>query len=203
MKTSASWEKLKTQLLVLKDNPKALMTMAVMMLLLDGAVLLRGQFYGVTRMFVKADQLKTDIQNARTESHFIATYKNRQNDLKNEIARLNKMMILEGELPAVMESISKYAELSVVRILKIKPLLGIEQEQKALTKAAALPVENFRRQKISITAKSGFHQLGRFVALLENSGVFLDIKTIEIRSDEQEYMRQIVTILLEVLVRKA
>lgn len=184
------------RLSALKENTKAMMTILVIALLLDGAVFLRGQFISVMRMFASAGQLKTDIQTAKRDIQSFSNYKSRVVDLKTELAKLNKKTIVGEEVPVVIEAISKFADNSVVRILKIKPM--IEQDQKA----AATQQTGFKRIKIVITAKSGFHQLGRFIALLESAQNFLDIKSIDIRSDEQEYMKQLVIIVLEVVQAK-
>lgn len=189
-------KKMLDRLSTLKENTKAMMAILVIALLLDGAVFLRGQFSSVMRMFAGTGQLKTDIQTARRDIQSFSNYKSRLVDLKAELAKLNKRTIVEEEVPVVIETISKFADKSVVRILKIKPM--IEQGQKAATSQQT----GFRRIKIVITAKSGFHQLGRFIALLESAPNFLDIKSIDIRADEQEYMKQLVIIVLEVVEAK-
>lgn len=199
MKTPAALEQYKNQLSVLKENPKVIMAVAVLFLLLDVAVVLRGQFQTVGRMFVKAGNLKTEIQSAQTDANFFSTYKNRQADLKKEIEGLNKKIIAEEELPRAIESISKFAELSGVRILKIKPIADIAAVPKGATETAS---PSAQRQKISIIAKCGFHQTGRFMGLLESAPIFFDVRSIEIRSDEAEYAKQMVTLMLEVLLKK-
>lgn len=184
------------RLSALKENAKAMMIIIVIVLLLDGVVFLRGQFISVVRMFTGANQSKTDIQTAKRDIQSFSSYKTRLVDLKTELAKLNKKTIKEEEMPVVIEAISKFADNSVVRILKIKPM--IEEGQKSATAEQG----GFKRIKIVITAKSGFHQLGRFIALLESATNFLDIKSIDIRSDEQEYMKQLVIIVLEVVQAK-
>lgn len=185
-----------TRLSALKENTKAMMAIVIIVLFLDGAVFLRGQFTSVMRMFASASQLKTDIQTARRDIQSFSNYKSRVVDLKTELAKLNKRTIVGEEVPVVIEAISKFADKSVVRILKIKPM--IEEGQKA----AVSQQTGFKRIKIVVTAKSGFHQLGRFIALLESAPNFLDIKSIDIRSDDQEYMKQLVIIVLEVVQAK-
>ena len=203
MKSSPEFDKIKSQISSLQQNPKAIMAIVLIFLLFDVVVLLRFQFHAVAKMFTKATQLKTDITNAQTDAHFLSTYKNRQSDLKSEIAALEKRIIAQEGLPRVIETISKHADLSMVRILKINPVSDSASRRASLDNLGTDHAGQFQGQKVSIIAKCGFHQLGRFIALLESSPVFLDIKTVEIRLDDQEYMKQMVTIVLEVLVRKA
>ena len=63
--------------------------------------------------------------------------------------------------------------------------------------------KEFLREKISISAIAGFHQLGRFIALLENSPIFYDISKLEIRSDSKGYLKHSITIILDVIARKS
>jgi Tfp pilus assembly protein PilO len=186
------------QLSSLKDNPKAVIAIAAVVILLDLSLVLRGQWVSVGSMFKQARQLKSDIRNANDDARFFATYKTKVADLKKDLEGLNKMVVAEEDLPNAMESISKFADISVVRILKIRPIADM-----AAMKNSVKGAENFFRQKVTISAKCGFHQLGRFMALLEDAPVFFDIKSIEIQIDQQEYMKHLVTIVLEVVLKKA
>ncbi len=183
----------------LKDDPKAILIILAVVLLLDVAFILRGQVVSLGNMFKEARTLKTNITSAHDDAKFFTTYQNKVKDLKNELEGLNKKVVAEEDLPNSMESISKYADNSVVRILKIRPIADIASAKAVTSKSQ----ENFIRQKVTISAKCGFHQLGRFMALLENAPVFFDIKSIEIQTDQQEYLKHLVTIILEVVLKKA
>ncbi len=193
---------LKSHLSSLKENSKAVITIAVILFALDAAVFLRLQFISVGRLFSQARQLKTTITTARDDTRFISTYQKRLVDLKAELSGLSKMAVTEEDLPVVLESISKFADLSMVRILKIRPVMESRGDQKTAAKGEVNAKESFVRQKIAITAKCGFHQLGRFIALTESPPVFLEVRSIEIQTDPQEFLKQQVTIILEAVVRK-
>ena len=200
MKLPANKNELWEQLAVLKNNPQALMVLACVIFILDMGFLLRWQFVSIHRLSTEMSQLNTEIRNSGIDTKFSGTYKNQLSDLKNEIADLNKMVIAEENLPAVMESISKFADMCGVRIQEIRPVVESGAVDKATAAAAAKDV--FSRKKIFISVKSGFHQLGRFMALLESNSVFLNIKNIEIHTDQQETLRQMVTMTVEVVLRK-
>ena len=99
-----------------------------------------------------------------------------------------------------MESISKFADMCGVRILEIRPVVETAVPEKGAGGVVGKDV--FSRRKIFVSAKSGFHQLGRFMALLESNSVFLNVKNVEIHTDQQETLRQMVTMTLEVVIRK-
>ena len=200
MKLPANKNELLEQIAVLKNNPQAVIAVACVIFILDIGFLLRGQFASVRRLSTEVSQLNTEIRNSKIDTKFSQTYKNQLSDLKNEIANLNKTVIAEENLPTVMESISKFADMCGVRILEIRPVVETAVPEKGAGGVVGKDV--FSRRKIFISAKSGFHQLGRFMALLESNTVFLSVKNIEIHTDQQETLRQMVTMTLEVVVRK-
>ncbi len=183
----------------LKNNAKAVLGIAVFLLIIDGAVILRGQFLGVGRMFASAKKLNADIKDAQGAQKFSMTNKDRVPVLEKEFAEVNKKIIKDEELPKALEIISKLAERSSVRIQQLRPLVDPAIVKQQLQNSTA----TYLRQKISLTVVTSFHNLGTFVALLENSSIFFDIRQIDIRVDEKEVNKQSVTILLEVVVKKA
>ncbi len=179
-------------------NPKAMAAIIAVIVLLDVGVILRWQTVSVGRLFKEGWKLKSDIAATRDASKSSSARKARLEELRLQSDQVNKMIVGEGALPVALETISKYAEISSVRILRIQPIEIVKTD----AKAPALPA-NLKRQRISIAARSGFHQLGRFIALLESAPIFFDITNLEIQGDDQEYGKQAVTIVLEVLMRKA
>ncbi|MEK7849773.1 MAG: hypothetical protein AAB213_02995 [Candidatus Omnitrophota bacterium] len=187
-----------------KDDVKVIIAIAAVVFFLDAVFVLRFQFVSVGRMCKEASQLKVGIKSTRDDAKFISTFKNRSSDLKKEIDELGKMVITEGDMPKALENISQFADISAVRISKIRPILESgTADAKISNKGSLKGQEVFSRKKISIFAKCGFNQLGRFMALLESSPIFFDIKSIEIQTDQQDYTKHTVTIILEVAIRKA
>jgi Tfp pilus assembly protein PilO len=188
------------QLAALKDNPKFVIVMVIMIFILDIGLILRGQLVSLGGMFKEAKKVKANILDAHTDAKFFMTYKTNVADLNKQLDTYNKMVILNEDLPGALESITKFADMSGVKIFNIKPVTGASVQEIPATKGA---VVSFVRQKVSISAKGGYHQLGRFMALLEDAPVFFDIKSLEIQTDQQEYTKHLVTIVLEVVIRKA
>ena len=182
----------------LRSNPKAIAGIAIAFFVLDVSFLLRGQFSQIGRAMSEARKLKTEYATASSDIKLAATYQKRLNELNGEETGLEAQIPPEGNMPNILEAISKFADMSSVKILRIGPVADARTASVA-DKTGELKVV---RQKISLTARCGFHQLGRFVALLENAPQFFDIKSLEIRVDDQDLMRQIVTMLVEVAVRK-
>lgn len=186
-----------------KGNPKSVASAVGIIFIIDIFILVRLQFIPLVNAFSTARRLKKNIRQAQDDATFASAYKQNAKRLQDELATAEKQIAMEDGLPLVLESISKFADMSAVRILKIKPSGGMET---ALTPSAApgtfQPEQALSRRQITATLKGGFHQIGRFVALLESSPVFLDVRKLEIQADESEYAKQSATIVLEVVVKK-
>jgi len=199
----SSFSDFNTLLKDFKNNANAVIALAAVIFILDGATILRWQFTSLGRLFSESAKLTREIKTTDVDSKLSPTFKIRLADLQNEIETLNKMVIKEERLPSVIESISKYANLSNVKLLTIKPL-GVVASATAPVKSSVVVAggKELIRERISMSGRSGFHQLGRFVAFLESAPVFLDITNLEIRTDAQDFMHQSDTIILEVAVQK-
>ncbi len=184
----------------LKDNSKVLLAVLAVVFLIDGFILVRFQFMPLLKMWSEARKIKTEIVQARLDSKSTDNFKSRLKDLKAEIDVLQKKAVDESDLQRILENISKYAELSSVKILKIRPMSEARARQKPIEISKT---EQLIREKISITAVSGFHELGRFLGLLESSPIFFDIRKLDIRAGSEEYRKHSITIFLDVVLRKS
>jgi len=183
---------LKEKALAFLEKPHAFLAVVGVILLLDAALILRWQFASLGNIFKEAGKLKSDIVATYDESKASEAQKEQFKVHLAEQERLNNMILGARELPKVLESISEFAKISSVRILRIQPVdVGKRPQDTGDDKPL--------KQKISVTAKAGFHQLGRFIGLLEGGSVFVDFKNLEIKGDmKQPGKQQHVTILLEV-----
>lgn len=192
--TSMDTKALKMQALALLEKPQAFLAIVGVVLLLDAAFIVRWQVVSLGEMFKEARKLKSDIVATYGESRETESQKKQLTDYLARQEQMNNMIIGPQDLPKVLESISKFADIASVRILRIQPV--------DVGRPSGPGTDKFARQKISITAKGGYHQLGRFAGLLESAAVFVEFKNLEVKGDQAEPGRQHVTILLEVLRRR-
>jgi Tfp pilus assembly protein PilO len=97
--------------------------------------------------------------------------------LKAEYGTYSKRLPQEKEIPEFLEGLASSAKTSRVRILSMTP----SELKKA--KSGGKGGEYYREMPILITAKSGFHQLGRFIADLEQRGRFITVSDLSIKND--------------------
>src|SRR3989338_6629772 len=88
-----------------------------------------------------------------------------------------RLLLHEGEIPGLLESIAGLARKSGVKIINVKPIPGQD-----LSKGA----ENgpCSQVAVAIIARAGYHELGAFAGQIENAGKFMKIADIRIASNK-------------------
>jgi Tfp pilus assembly protein PilO len=161
---------------------------------LDVVILSKFQILPLVRTFSKAAQLRSQLAQAGKDMKSSSTYKTQLKILRHELVKLDERTTSEEDLPAVLEVISKFAEDSGVRILSLKPIAS-----------SVVPVagkeDALMREKITLSLESGFHDLGAFMAMLENSRIYFHVVRAEIRAGREQ--KEAITIVLEVVLKKA
>jgi len=95
--------------------------------------------------------------------------------LREELNGYSRGLPDQKEITEFLEDLSAIAKTSDVKILSITPS-GLEAAEKGKSEKVY-----YREMPIMITAKSGYHQLGRFVSNLEKGERFVTIEDLEIR----------------------
>ncbi len=126
-------------------------------------------------MTTKVNKLRADLRKAETDI-------SRIDKLKADIARYDEKMGSYGELlpteegiPTLLESLADMARGSSMKIVSIVPVKNKEKMPQRGQAYQAIP--------IVISARAGYHELGRFFSTLENSGRFMKIADIRIKSN--------------------
>ena len=99
--------------------------------------------------------------------------------LKKELAAYSKGLPNKKEIPEFLEDLSSIAKASKVKILSITP-----SELKSV-EAGGDVSKYYLEMPIDITAKSGYHQLGKFINNLEKGERFVTIKDLRIQYDSR------------------
>jgi type IV pilus assembly protein PilO len=98
-------------------------------------------------------------------------------ELKAEYEAYSKRLPQEKEIPAFLEGLASIAKTSRVMISSMTP----SELKKA--EGGKKGGEYYREMPILITAKSGFHQLGKFISGLEQRGRFITVSNLSIKND--------------------
>lgn len=103
--------------------------------------------------------------------------KDKLDEFRKEYDGYSKRLPKEKEIPGFLEGVSSVAKTSKVKILSLtpsdlKPVMTNGKEN-----------EYYKEMPILVTAKSGYHQLGKFISDLETGTRFLHIGNLRIQYD--------------------
>ncbi len=143
-------------------------------------LLLRPAFARLSASHREVISLKREISAKKALINNLPNISKEFSVLKEKADFVEKSLPNEKEIPGLLEELSRIAEESNVKILKIKP-----QEIAGVTPQVSSNLP-YIEQPISIEAKSGFHELGRFLENLENLNRFVKIRQLNIVGDRQD-----------------
>lgn len=136
------------------------------------------QFVRVPTLFRKVSKITAELKSAKSTGAEMEGLKKKLMEYNEKVEWYEKKLPVEREIPNLLENLSDMAKGSNIKITSIMP-------------AQASPENNAQRQSklyqeipIRITAKSGYHELGRFLSNLENSDRFMKVTDIEIKANK-------------------
>lgn len=107
-------------------------------------------------------------------------------NLKTKLSESDQRFVAPNAMPLLLESLSKSASDSGIRITSLKPSVPSKAE-----------TPGFSRVPIRVNATGGGHELGRFLAKLESGKTFFKITNLKISGNEQEPKRHLIEIEAE------
>ena len=176
----------------LKDKKTQIMILAGLLSLLAAIIyvsfILLPQVDRVFKAASKASKIGTELKVAKDNIAKIPTLRSNLAVYKEKIDRYEKMLPAKQEIPALLESLSGMAKSSDVKIVGIVPIVGKEDKGKASQIYKEIP--------ILINAKSGYHELGKFLASMENADRFMKVSDLQIKSSAQSPRKHDVEIMV-------
>lgn len=142
--------------------------------------------------FRNVSKLNGEVKGALRDIKTIGDLEREISSYDEKIERYVKMLPAEKEIPAFLDSLAVMARDANVRIVAITPVAGKETEGEKGRIYQEMPIQ--------ISAKSGFHELGRFLASLESSDRFIKVVDLDIRGNNATPKRHDVDLLLTTYV---
>lgn len=110
-------------------------------------------------------------------------------ELYNEKIELyEKKLPAQQEIPSFLENLSKMARSANITIIGIMPVTLKPQKE--------IRYQVYQEMPILISAKSGYHELGRFLNNLEDGGRFIKVVDINIKADTATPKKQDVELMV-------
>jgi type IV pilus assembly protein PilO len=103
-----------------------------------------------------------------------------------KLTEIDKRFVAPDSMPALLENLSQIASDSGIRITSLKPTESVKAE-----------TPGFARVPIRVNATGGGHELGQFLAKLENGGTFFKITNLRVTVDDNQPKRHLIEIDVE------
>ncbi len=150
-----------------------------------------------TKLFRETAKLQVMINKAEMSINSIPRIKKEIEELKSKESFYSNKLPKEEEFPAVLENLSSMAQSAGVKITKIQPKKDV-----FVSSESDEDSDIYRQQAILITALCGYHQLGSFIAAMENAERFMEVADIRIDSRRANPRRHSVQLTIKTFILK-
>ena len=159
----------------------------------DFAYILKAQIKGVGILGNKIAQLKNEIKVFQKDLALMQQSKGR----KETDAPKAQRLIMEGEIPILLEEVYGLANKNGVKIMQAKPVKDAKVKE-------SIPKQlgNVSPLLLALELFSGYHNLGSFLSDLESAKIYLAVDEIKIVGDTQDYFQQQINLALKTYVKK-
>lgn len=188
-------DQLRRSLDKLKRDPKQLvvvMSVAVVVgLLFYLIVILRPQLTAIADIRSKLGKARNELKSATNDIAMIPSMTSTVETYNKKIGTYDKTLPTEDGIPDFLASLSSMAKNCNMAILAIVPV-----ESKTDTN----PKKIYKEIPIKITARAGYHDLGKFLASLESSDRFIKISDIRVKYNSSTPLKHDIELLLATYV---
>ena len=160
-----------------KNKLIAVVAVISIILYLDFSFVLKFQMNALGKINPQVIRLKKGLQNLNSD--LIAMQRHEQ----GLGVGATKKLVAAGQVPWVIEEISHLANQQEVRISQIKPIRNLSDESSL--------AEEYSLIIIDLEATAGYHQLGRFLANLENHPILLGVEQLDIKQTKDPFEHKI------------
>lgn len=174
-----------------KNDIRQVFIFAALILALGGILyfnfFLKPQVLWVYNTLVKSGKISADFKEAGTDISRIDIFRKEIDVNKGKIEKYEKMLPVEQEIPGILEELSTMARNSGIKIVGITPVVENKVERRN---------QVYQEIPIVISAKCGYHELGSFLANIENSSRFMKVADIEIKANKASPRKHDVELIL-------
>ena len=178
-----------------KKEQQKIMILAILLSLVICALyislFLRPQAAGLSRSMGQIKKIRADLKAAEANIARVDSFKKSITAYDEKVGRYEKTLPTEQGIPRLLEDLSNMARESNMRIVGIVPVAKEDKRQR---------VQTYQEIPIMISAKSGYHELGRFLAGLENSDRFMKVADMQIKSNRGAPKKHDVELLVSTYV---
>lgn len=181
---------------VMQDKQKAFLAVLILIFFIYGdfSFLMKGQLSAIKKIGPKSLKLTADISSLEKDLANIKQMQNKQEQMQEQ-SKKAKEIATEGQVPALLEDISRMANQNNVKIMQIKPI----REPKA--KQAPKEFSSYSGLNITLDLSCGYHNLGKFVSDIENSKIFMSLLKLSV-AQSADHSNHNVNMIIYTYVKK-
>ena len=139
-------------------------------------------------------ELRHNLQDEKTDIARVDQNREQLEKIRNQVNVVKVKIRSSQEVPLILEDISRIASAQGVKIDQLMPL----KDQKVLL-AKQQDVEYYALP-ILVQARSGYHDLGRWLAQLEEERIFYGMGSLSILSNPKDSMRHQVQLTIKAAI---
>ncbi len=162
-------------------------------LVIDYFAVLQFQLAALTSLTPKINALSQETKETTDNAARMPQYEREVKSLSEKIEKISQKVKPKGEMPLIIENISRIANKSGVKIDQIMPDQSAEKQVLKNKQGVYYSIP------ILVEARSGYHQFGHFFNQLEVEGIFMDIPEFSIMGNASEPMQHKIKLTLKVI----
>ncbi len=177
------------------DNQKLILVALVVLIIayVDYAFIIGMQQKNIGVLKPKIEKLRKELDTFKKDSANIENLKKQQVKSDSKV----KQVIIEEQLPGLLEQVSNIANKNNMRLMQIKQSKDVKsKEDKAVVAAKLSPLF------ISLDLVGTYHNIGAFINDLENADKLLILQEIRIHRDTNDPLKQNAALLIKTYVKK-
>ena len=151
----------------------------------------------LTFLFQNVSRLRIRIDAAEISINSMPKLKRGIEEIRSKVDFYSNKLPREEEFPSVLENLSDMAQDAGVKITKILP-----SKDSQISVEGEASSDIYQQKEILISAQCGYHQLGAFIAALENAERFMEVSHIEIESGRVNPKRHSVQLTVKTFILK-
>lgn len=149
----------------------------------------------LTFLFQNVSGLRIRLDTAEISINSMPKLKREIEEIRSEVDFYSNKLPRKEEFPSILENLSDMAQDANVKITKILPgkdsQILIEEEARS---------DIYQQREILISAQCGYHQLGAFIAALENTERFMKVSAIKIEAGKVNPKRHNVQLTVKTFI---
>ena len=168
----------------------------IVLIYLDFTFVIGRQLQNIKNIQPKIVKLKKDLDSLNGDLAKIQELKNKQVETNQKPNSKVRKIISDPQIVSLLQNISEVAKRDGVQIMQIK------SSKESQPKQEKVPADKFTPLVITLDLMSDYHHFGKFINDLENSQTFIAVQSLKINSQQPDYIKQRISLVLKTYVTK-